>query len=293
MKPLGNTISIIKDTNRAVCTSETDWSSVRPGSYIRFTDDEIFYIVARTNKIFYIKEFESDGGSVGRKITIQGDVGINLNKGDSLSISYKEWTLFTLMDIKSGGKNYKVDDKIYPRAGTLSVDTSSGHKQPTCFRVTEVDENGTIKNLALEESGLYLQTPVSDCDGGSGSGVQLDLEYRVLDDRKLADRIIHSVKATHLGAEILLNYPLPDGVKSGKLSVQKWEILLTTNYLGDTRLDEPYSISRDFSPNFKLPLLVNNSFAVAMLYNQSMQVIDAELTALKKELLELRRLLVK
>jgi hypothetical protein len=291
MKHLGHTISILKDTNRAVCSSDSDWSVVRPGSFIRFAKDDTFFVIAKTNKIFYIKDFKVENIPDGRKITIADDIGINLCRGDTLNITYKEWTLLTLMDIKNPGKGYKVNDKVFPKGGILANDSVSNIKSPTTFRVTGVDENGGIKNVALESEGLYLEAPVGECEGGSGSGAELDVEYKPVDNRKMMERTVMSVSPGHIESSLVLNYPLPVGVKIGKLSVQKWEIILTSTYLFDSKVGETYAVTRDFTPNLNLPLMSANSLGMSTTYNQSAQRIDSEIASLKDQIKELRSLI--
>lgn len=288
MRALGHTISIQNNTNRAICGSESDWSQIRPGSFIRFAQDDVLYTVAKTNQIFYIKD--AVVGADGRKLIINDDIGINLHKGDCLTVSYKEYTLLTLLEIADGGSNYRVEDIISLNGGITSPEQSSGRPQLTAFRVTSVDENGKITGLALHSLGLYLVTPTSECkvDGGNGSNAKLLVEFKLVDNRRIVDRIVNKIDYSPAQSSLYLNYPMPAGLSEAKISVNKWEVILTGNYIGESLIDSDYKVSRDFTPNLGLPMMVRNSLSTDLLYNNSIQTLDLVISELQAQVKELQ-----
>lgn len=289
MKQISGKISILHNTNVGVVDTETDANFIRESDFIQIDNDPVFYTVAKKEETFYIQEFFV-GGNDGRKLVIKDDIGIILNKNDAVTITIKEYKLRTLLDILEPGKNYKVGDRVYLNGGTLSLDQSTGLGTPCEFRVTEINENGGIKNVVLENPGIYFDIPENQnkLDGGFGSGAVFDVEFEQLKNRKILDRTIVTTTPHHLESAVYINYALPKGIKIGKISAQKWKIYLTANYLGDSKIETGFTVSRDYTANLRLPLMAKNSLSASMIYNHSIQKIDAELNALREEINKLK-----
>lgn len=283
-------ISILKDTNRVVASSDIDLGNVRPGSLFRVIGDSVFYTVAKTNRFFLIKDFEFISS---RRIKVTGDVNISLSVGDTLSISYKEWELYTIMEILNPGKGYKVGDEISASGGDLSVDAYSGTSEACLMTVDGIDDNGGITNIGLHRVGRYVSAPnkKNNIIGGSGDGAVFDLDFRLLEDRKIVERTIVGLDTQAILSDIFLDYPIPNGIKDGKVSVKKWEILLSSNYVEDSKVNVNYDISNDFTPVFNLPLLVPGSFSMELIYNQTIRALESEILKNRTEIEQLKKLL--
>ena len=93
--------------------------------------------------------------------------------------------------------------------------------------------------------------------------------------------------------DIKLDYSVPYGAKVGKLSVEKWEIELSSKYLENTKYCIDYKIIKDLTSNIKLPLLIKNSLSTDVIYNKSMNIIDVEISFLKNEISSLKEKLSK
>src|SRR5688500_8997225 len=104
MKQFGYTASVLKDNNVVVAHSDADWSALAERSSFRFNKDNIFYGVGRTEQFLFIKEFNSSGNI----LTVYDDTGINIGFGDTLTVSYKEFELGTVLSILDKGKGYRV-----------------------------------------------------------------------------------------------------------------------------------------------------------------------------------------
>lgn len=287
------TCSIFNNTNRAVSSSEESWASVREGSYIKFGDDNAFYTVGSVSSIMYIKDFTTKDR---KTLVINDNVGVNLDKNDCLQISYKEYELLTVIRPINQGAGYKVGETVFLVGGSPSVETQTGAKKLAAFKVTQTDNDGAILQIQLAERGKYIQAPALEAEvfGGSGAGASFSVEYRVLDNRAIIERSIVAVERGAANSIVSLDAPLPEGIDSGKLSVQKWELFLTANYMGESKIGAKYSLARDYTPVLGLPLLTNGNFTVSEIYNLSIQKVEAELLSIKQRLdeLEKRKLII-
>lgn len=279
-------ISVLKDTNRVIASSESDWAGVKPGSYLKIANDSCFYSIAKTREMFFIKDFSVIGANV---IKIDSDTGISLLEGDTLSLSFKEWQLSALFGFE-GGSGYRINDVLIPSDGCATFDKIHGNNVVTKFKVDEVDNKGKITSLSLMERGKYLTQPSSKCSliGGEGTGVVAEIQYELIDDRMLTEAVIEMVDRSNNSFTLVrLNYPVPNGASAGKLSTTKFEIILSGNYIGESKFHVPYSINKDFTPNLDLPLLVHNNPTHHLIFNKAMNLLDDEIKDLQERLAKL------
>jgi len=286
MKNLHSTISVIKDTNRVVACSDIDMSVVRPGSFFRAGNDSVFYTVLKSSKFFFIEDFKVISRS---QIQINKNIGIDLLRGDTLKLSYKEYTCDTLVEIKNGGGGYKIGDEITPNGGSLSIDITTGYGVPAVFRVEDVNEKGTITKVSMKDAGRYIIAPhpIAELNGGEGRGAVFEMIFSLLSNRALIEREVSTITFEGGVTNIFFDYSLPANVTEGKLSVEKYELILTSPYLGDTKISESFDLSRDFTAHLKLPLLVKNSFSREQLINQAFNILDNRIAALEAKIKEL------
>ena len=281
MKDFGFTASVLNGSNRVFSLSESNWSAILPNSLIKFGGEDVFYTVARVEPIFYIKDFSVISSG---KIKIQDNVGINLVRGDSIFISFKEWETKNIIKLLDGGQNYKMGDEIYCEGGEPTYDSQDNVMQIACFVVLDVDGAGKILNLAVKYPGKYATPPADEMNltGGSGTGARVRVMFGVSDTRTTFDRTVEMIE---LGAEsiVYLNHPLPPYITNGKLSVEKWCLYLTANYAGDNKINAEYKILRDFTP-LGFALAAKNTPSLDSLFNDALQKIDAELRKIHEKL---------
>lgn len=282
-------VSIVKGTNRLVSTTNSDFSVLKEGSFVKFKNENNFYKVLTKKPIYYIKDFFVKAP---KAIEIKSNVGIDLLKGDEIFISYKEWEVLTLFEIKNGGRNYKKGETIYLDGGVLAVNPSHNITNPACFEVTNIDKNGSITQLSSKDKGIYIQTPDETCKTFShdnGEGAVLDVKYKIIDNRQTLERTIQHVDQDHLSAILHLDYPLPTGLIQGKLSMEKWEIALDTNYPFETKIESECHICNDFTGHLGLPVMSRNSFNQESVYNHSISLIDQKIKELEDRILKLEK----
>lgn len=287
MKPFGFTVSILKDTNRVIASSEIDLSKVKAGDYFRIDNETAFYTIARTDKLFYIKDFEVIDVN---NIRLSSPVGINLQPSDNVKLTFKEFQLEVLSDIKNGGQGYRVDDVLTVIGGTPSLNRSNGMLESTSFVVVEVDANGSILSLGPRTKGLYLESPIDivELSGGFGAGAVVEVNYSVVEHRAALENVVSYTPDINTGV-IGLEFKLPTGLKKGKLSVEKWQALLTAPYIGESKINTSYDISSNFTPKYRLPLMLQNSFQREILYNQAMNILEEKIAALEARVAQLEK----
>ena len=273
MKSLGYSINLIKDSNRVISCSEIDFQKIRPGSYIKIGN--ITYQIIDRKPLFYIKDFEVVAPNA---IKLKDNAGNFLLKEDVLDISYKEYELGSLLSIVDGGCKYKKGDIIYLLGGVPTIDNSNT-QQITSFEVNSVDENGKLLSVGLISRGKYVSVPnnVSEVYGSNGHGAKLECFYTIIDSRRMIERSIINILRSGSDATVFLNYTLPSGLKEGKLSVNKYELILNNNYTGASLYDSKYEISQDFTINYQMPLLMKGSTSPESVFNLTMQILDTKL----------------
>lgn len=288
MKVIGFSASILNNTNKVVSSTESDWSGIREGAFFKFSTDNAFHTVAKTEQTFYIKEFEIESRN---RIRINDDVGINLAVLDNIVISYKEMQIVSATRFINAGKGYKAGDHLNLIGGVPSVRIEDNSSESGVIMVLEVDDFGAIVKYQVKNRGRYLEPPAKICNvaNGSGSGAVVEVEYNVYENRAMLDRQVESMEISNGKTTLTLNYSLPNGVNSGKLSVDKWILYLTTPYTKGDKLAQKYDVTADYTPHYQLPLLARNSFSVESIHNQALIMLDNKIRELEERIQRLEK----
>jgi hypothetical protein len=206
-------------------------------------------------------------------------------------LSYKEYELTAIFEIIYGGSGYKVDDVIYLRGGFTSRDTYTGNISIATLKINKVKSNGAIEEIGIVSKGKYTQIPPKECflDGGNGTNAKIQVDYKLLENRKMVERTVVLIDSDHLCADLHINHPLPEGVTEGKISLEKHELLLTGDYQGEDAKDVNYQIVRDFTPNIRLPLASKGSFNPELVYKKAFLVLDSKIQDLENRIKELEK----
>lgn len=283
MKIIGNIASIKKDSNRLISTTFADWSAIREGTFIKFDDDQNFYIASHVEKRTFLKDFIVIEPHI---IQINEDCGTNINEDDNLVISFKEYELITVYKIISAGKHYRVGDKLTLNGGAASLNITDNTLHSSAVLVTRVGDQGEILEIQIENRGKYLVPPnsITELKGGFGVGASVEAGYKLTDHRSFIEKDVEKIDFKHSETILRLFYSLPPGIKEGKLSIEKWEIVLTNNYVGATKIKQPFQIIRDFTPNLRIPLLAPNSPNQELIFNNALTILDRKIAELEKKI---------
>ena len=283
MKIIGTTGSIKSNSNKITSTTNADWSAIREGTFIKFDNDYCFYTVAKVEKKLFLKSFELIAPNI---LKINEDIGVNICEDDFVKISYKEYELNTVHKIVSSGKGYKNGDRITLSGGINSLNIQDNTLNPTILEVINIGEGGEIKEVKINQRGLYIEPPgvLNSVNGGTGSGCSVEVSFKLIDFRSFAEKDVQKIEFKSAETYLYLVYPLPKGIKEGKISAEKWELTLSTEYPGDTKLNQPLEIIRDFTPNYNIPLVAKNSLSSYITTNQALTLIDKKLKELEDKI---------
>ncbi len=285
MKDFGFTTSILSNTNRAISSTETNWNAIRNGSFFIFGDDTVFYQVGVVKELNIIKEFKTIAPN---QISFSSNLCPLFLNFDSVELSFKQYEVDEVVGIFSSGSGYKQGDVICLSGGIPVKNVSENISKPATFQVTKVDSRGGIEDVIITDPGQYINTPNTTTTVvntfGSGANGGLNLLYKISDKRISIDRVINNVIYYPESTVLCLDYDLPENLTVGKLCLNKWEVLLTSNYTGESKLNSKYKVLRDFTPNLKLPVITKNTNNLDVLVNQGFQTIDCEFGKIKSAL---------
>lgn len=277
------TISIKNNTNKIIGSSEDKFSGINIGNLIKLENDPKLYEVSNRESFLYIKDFVSNDSKI---IEINDDLEMNLQKNDTIKITFKEYEAKFIVNIINKGKGYTIGNKINTKGGILSFDVSIGTGQPTTLEVVESNNEGGVEKLNIIEHGKYITYPASPIEtyGNRGEGLVLDIKYLELSNRSFLERIIMDIYLKEGKTYIVLDYSLPLNLTYGKLSVNKTAVLLSSNYMGETQRNINYETFTHFTPNIRLPMLLKNSMSQEVIFNKACLILDEEIGKIKRQL---------
>lgn len=278
--------SILNGSDKLVSESHSNWNTIRPGSLIKFSEDESVYVAGQISNSIYIKDFYK--GEKNNIIYIKDNSSINLIKGDTLTISYKEYEISAINKLTSAGQNYRNGDTLILDGGVPSFNMVDGLREEGKVKVIEASSNGGILNYSLDNKGKYIEVPAGECkvSGGFGNGAVFDIQYKLIDSRTIIERDIESVEVGDI-TKIILQYDLPATIKEGKLSCNKSVLRLNSIYTGQNKVGASFSIARDFTMNYHWPLPINNSFSLNSIITQVLHLQDRKIRELEDRIKQL------
>lgn len=286
-KSYGTVASIANGTNRIVSSTSCHWLKIEPGALFKFDKDESFSEVANVNNYKYVKNFIVKNRNT---IIVESNVFPDLFTGDTIEITYKEYSLDNIKLITSPGHNYKIGEIVYLDGGILVPDNHS----VASIKVTGLNDSGGITEYDIISPGRYLKSPEeSECNTSSseeGHGAKLAIEFKELEKRGWTDRTISSIKYLPNQSIISLTNLLPEGVKIGKLSAEKWEITTINDYYfrGKDVCAESYDLSTHMLPNYGLHKLVRGESDPTIVINRNFIKLSEQIKRLEEEISKLK-----
>jgi hypothetical protein len=281
MKNLGYKVSVNKGTNKVYGTTEADWSPIRQGSLIKIGRDNVYYEVAASEKSMFIQPYSVHKGIV----HVNVDTGAKIFRGDILTFSFKERHISKIARIKNAGSGYKEGDSLCLKGGCPSLNVQDGTVKKAILIVSKVNEAGEILGIRVEYSGKYISTPSDVCqlEGGIGKNGVVEVIYELNQERATVEREVVSAKVG-VPTRLVLNQPLPEGVREGKVSSSKWVVSIIGDYVGDNQHAVDYEVARDFTPHLKLPRYVVGSSNPEVFYNKAMTILDNRIKEIEKRM---------
>jgi len=281
-KNYGHTVSVLQNSNSVTASSKADLASLKEDSYIVIGSDQEFYRIAEKQKFLYVKDVQSQGTE---NIVINENIGTSLSVNDEIKFTYKEYKVKEV-SILDGGSGYKEGDQIKPSTGVCKYNSLDEIDIPALFVVKSVSASGSINSVEIHTEGTYSLAPdeEDDASSGSGSGAKLSIVCSLLDNRSVEERTISDIVLNENETVIRLNHALPPRVIEGTLSVEKWNLILNRNYVGDSKFNVAYEVLKDFTPHYKLPILRGDLSSNYLLYNESLSILDNKIKELEDKI---------
>ena len=274
------TLSVQNNSPKIIGSSEETFHGIRNNSLIKIGDNDELYTIKNRERFFFIKPFILQDS---RTLIVNEDIGQNLQIGDSIKITYKEYELNTIVDIINSGSEFFKEENltIEDENAQLSMDISSGMGFPTILTVSQVNETGGISQLGVIEKGKYLVHPKNPIKIKDAT---IELNYSEINNRALTERTVASINIKDNQTYLMLDYSLPPNLKEGKLSVEKSILVLDRPYNGPTQNNLSYKIFHDFTPHLNIPLMAKNTLSPDILYNRGMMILDQKIKELENKL---------
>jgi hypothetical protein len=249
------------------------------------------YQIAKMEPFFCILDFET---IISDRVFVKDEDAVGLVVGDLVEISYKEYELSASINVMNGGEGYLKGDTFIVKDGVPAEDVISTEKSHAKIEVIEVDKNGCVIKVKVVDCGKYWESPPEQVSlgwepkGGSGKGAELALVYKTTDYRSAMTREVTSLEVAEGGWRVIFSNTLPPNVLGGKLSCKKHKLILSSTYVSMTKWSEHFQLIVDFTPNCGVPLMLENSLSVSLVYNKAMILLDKKIKMLEKEIESLK-----
>jgi len=273
--------SVTKGSNLVVSDTNFNPHYIKPGTVFKFNADSESYEIAKTDDIYLICDFSSIAPD---QIEIEDKESKNFVIGDSVDVSFKEYVINDNFQIVSSGKGYKEGEIFEVEEGDPKIEASTNQKLCSKYKITSVNEDGSVKGVALVNNGIYINPPEGEIllawppKGLSGSGLEINLTFSKVSNRSVMTKGIVDIREMDNGnTYIRLDSAFPIQVKGGKISAKKKALHLSVPYLSESKLSDSFNVSQDFSTNYKIPYMIENSLSTASVYNKAMTILDQQI----------------
>ena len=289
MKPYNFKVSVINGSDEVIAQSGTNWNGVSERCYIRIQKDTISYSIKSIEDFKISEKFSVKDG---KSLVIEDDsTSSYILRGDECELVFKEYEVFEVENIVESGTGYEKGDIVYLSGGKVVESFSGISDNRASFEITNVGSKGQIKMIRLKNSGRYSEVPNESnlvFTERKGTGAELKIEFKSKSDRTILRREIVDKIISKDSVILLLDSTVPNNETSGVLTISKQKLTLESDYLGVSNDSAGHEIIRDFTPNYRLPFASPNSQNLEFVFNQSMSLIDKQLSLLDKRIRELK-----
>lgn len=277
-------VSVKHGSTKITGSSAERFAGIGVDNLIRIEGSNDLYTIINKEREFVIKDFTAPDG---KTLVIKSVSENNLQRNDSIMITYKEYELLGVFDIIEAGNNYEVGDDLVIDGGISNIDMSSGETMPTILTVTELNPFLGVLKLSVKTAGSYISPPPETCkliSSKNGLGAIVSVKYRPKENRTVADRTIVGINRTATEIYLYLDYSLPLHVTEGKLSVEKYSLIINSPFNGPTATNASYQVYRDFTPHMQIPLMLRGSLSPESVFNKAMRIIDDRFNQLESKI---------
>jgi len=253
------------------------------GAFLSIGNNQVYYQL-ENSEIINIKRSFTGAKKV---ITIKGDFTYKIAAGDTLEITFSEHEAYSYSNIKQDNNfKYNTGDLIYSQGGICSSDRRNITGEYTEFTVTKVDPKGKILEMSISSPGKYIAPPQNPVKvmNDTGEFITVDVEYDEAESSSVLEKDVKKATFSDGKTQIELQYPIPDTVTEGLLSLKKQVIILNKKYGMPSVENVPCELSFDFSPIAKIPLLSHESLNPYAMYNEGIKMIEKKFIDMEKRI---------
>ena len=276
--------SFKKDSNYIYSSTEANWGNIRENSFVKVYGISGLFTVVGTSKNSYVKKFESLGNSV---IEIKEDVSEVMSSGDVVKVCFKEYSVAEGF-IKQAGEGYAVGDLLEVAEELASVDSFTGISNAAVVKVEEINGEGGVTRISFKNKGKYfLNSDLKEeffVKGGYGSKAKIELSLQHNGQVKNVEKTVLSVQSKSIATLITLDSEFSQSVRNGELSFDKWAIETKHPLKEPSVINSQITITRDFTPFLKLPIIPGTSDLLEAHYNKAISIIDQKIEQLEKRI---------
>lgn len=273
-----------KNSNTIYSSTDSDWTRVRNGSFIKFQSSSDLFTVTGKQQHDFLKSFDRIANAT---VEIKGDCSDILSPGDVVKLSKKEYSVSEFF-VKSGGSGYAKGD-ILEVAEELAVkDKRDNNSLCAIFKVEEVDSEGRIIVLNATSKGRYFVEEEKKqfflMKGGYGSGAEVEITFAHNGQIKYLEKTVLEVDYNNISTKVVLDSNFEDYTTRGKLSFSKWSLTTKHPLTNNSLYSTPISITRDFTPHLKLPIVPGTNDVLESHYNKAISILDQKIEQLEKRI---------
>lgn len=276
--------SFKKGSNFIYGSTEANWGGVRSGSFVKVSDISGLFTVTGTEKCKFVKKFEALNHDV---IEIKEDVSEILNAGDILKVSLKQYSVSEIF-VKEAGSGYVVGDLLEVADDLAATNSFDGRSSAAVLKVDEVNGEGGIKRVSLKEKGKYfLDSDLKQeflVKGGFGSKGKVEISLQPNGVIKTIEKTIIRVDSKSIATVITLDSNFTETIKKGEVYFEKWVIETKHPLKEASVINSRITITRDFTPFLKLPIIPGTSNVLESHYNKTISILDQKIEQLEKRI---------
>ena len=273
-----------KGSNKIYSSTESDWSRVRPNSFVKLGGSSGLFTALSKEKHDFLKSFESIAPAM---IEIKGDISDVISEADIVKLSKKEYSISEIF-IKQSGEGYKKGDLLEVADELAVTNKEDGNKLTATFVVDEVDSSGGIKKLITKSNGRYFidqeKKETVLLKGGYGYKAKAEVNFSHNGQIKYFEKTVIAVSSSNSSTTITLDSQFDDHTSKGKISFSKWSITTKHPLVSESLFSVPVSITRDFTPHLKLPIVPGNNDVLESHYNKTISILDQKIEQLEKKI---------
>lgn len=281
MSILNFTGKIIKNSKILKVHSKGKFPQIDKSHHVRIFD-EVFNIEKIQNQEKWF-DFKTEVGHDGDIfLVVENSKLDDIMENDTLEIIVPEFVAEEKCNVVNGGKGYGLED----------VMIFEGYEGKVYIKPSKISQGGVIEEAAVitEKNFLCKDNIVTEIDGGSGDGLEIEIKLTDSNEKSMASRQVKEVIFEKKNSYIRLEYDLPQKIEKG--SIKLFRTLVTFK---QACLQRDYSFANciaektSFTPRYKIPIVKPGTINAPLLFNEGAIIIEKKIIELENKIRELEK----